>query len=389
MDPDKNPYTPGAGSPPPELAGRNSILKKAKTKILQTKGGGAPKSFILLGLRGVGKTVLLNRIEQIAETEGCQTASIETDLNRTLPELLTQELRRLLLRLDRSKHVTHEIKKAFDFLRSFASIFKVKIGEIEVSISSESATGDLSIDLTDLFVAIGKGAKSRESVAVIIMDEMQYLRKDSLSALMIALHKISQKKLPLLLFGAGLPQLAKLAGEAKTYSERLFDYPEIGSLDAKSARAALVEPAKRESVTYEDEALDLILKETQGYPYFLQLWGECVWNFAPSSPITFGHVKTATKHAIKSLHENFFKMRLDRLTERQQQYARVIAELGPDPARSTAVANELGLTVQQAAPIRDELIKKGVAYSPSRGRVTFTVPKFDEFIKRKVPRANS
>jgi hypothetical protein len=204
------------------------------------------------------------------------------------------------------------------------------------------------------------------------MDEMQYLTKDSLSALMMAFHKISQKALPIMLFGAGLPQLAKLAGEAKTYSERLFDYPEIGSLDAKSARAALLEPAERESVTYEEDALNLILKETEGYPFFLLLWGDCVWSVAPSSP-----------------GESFFKVRLGRLTDRQQQYARVIAELGPEPARSTAVANELGLTVQQAAPIRDELIKKGVAYSPIRGRVTFTVPKFDEFIKRKIPQANA
>jgi cysteinyl-tRNA synthetase len=214
---------------------------------------------------------------------------------------------------------------------------------------------------------------------------VQYVTKNDLSALMMALHKISQRQLPLLLFGAGLPQLARLAGEAKSYAERLFDFLEIDRLDANSARVALAEPAKRESVVYEDDALDIILEETEGYPFFLQVWGSCAWEVAPSSPITAAHVKTATKRAVEALDKGFFKVRIDRLTDRQQQYARAMAELGPSPANSTAVAKVLGMTVKQAAPIRDEVIKKGVAYSPSRGLVSFTVPKFDEFMKRTIP----
>jgi hypothetical protein len=385
MDSVNNPYNPGAGVPPPELAGRQSILKQAENTIVRTKNGKVPKSFIMHGLRGVGKTVLLNRIDQIAETVGCQTAFFEADLNRTLPELLTQQLHRLLLKLDRRKRVSNEVMKAFSLLRSFASVFKVKIGEIEVSLSNETATGDLSIDLTELFVAIGQAAKSLRTVAVIIIDEVQYVTKNDLSALMMALHKISQRQLPLLLFGAGLPQLARLAGEAKSYAERLFDFLEIDRLDANSARVALAEPAKRESVVYEDDALDIILEETEGYPFFLQVWGSCAWEVAPSSPITAAHVKTATKRAVEALDKGFFKVRIDRLTDRQQQYARAMAELGPSPANSTAVAKVLGMTVKQAAPIRDEVIKKGVAYSPSRGLVSFTVPKFDEFMKRTIP----
>lgn len=386
MDPVDNPYNPGAGAPPPELAGRESVLKQAENAIKRTKKGKAAKSLIILGLRGVGKTVLLNRIDQIAEIAGCRTAIFEADSYRTLPELLTQQLHRLLLKIDRRKRVSDEVKKAFGFLFSFASAFKVKIGEFEVGLSSERVTGDLTIDLTDLIVATGKAAKSRKTVAVIMIDEVQCVTKNDLSALIMALHKISQLQLPLLFFGAGLPQLAKLAGDAKTYAERLFDYPEIDRLDEKSARKALVEPAKREAVLFEDDALDIILKETEGYPFFLQIWGSHTWEIAPSSPITSEHVKAATKRATEALDKGFFKVRLERLTNRQQEYVRAMAELGPSPATSTSVANVLGVTVKQAAPIRDEVIKKGMAYSPKRGLVAFTVPKFDEFMKRAIPR---
>lgn len=387
MDSASNPYTPGAGTPPPELAGRESILKLAENTIERTKKGRAAKSLVMLGLRGVGKTVLLNRIDQMAETSGCQTAIFEADKDRMLPDLLTQQLYRLLLKLDRLKRAGNEIRKAIGLLRGFASVFRVKFEGVEFGISNEVATGDLTIDLTDLFIAIGEAANSRSTVAVMMIDEVQFLVKSDLSALLMALHKIAQRQLPLLFFGAGLPQLAKLAGEAKSYAERLFDYREIDRLDEKSARSALVEPARRESVSYEAEALNIILKETDGYPFFLQVWGSHAWEVAPSSPITAGHAQTATQRAIADLDRGFFKVRFDRLTERQQQYAHAMAELGPFPARSTAVAKVLGITVKQAAPIRDEVIKKGMAYSPKRGLVTFTVPKFDEFIKRTISEA--
>lgn len=211
---------------------------------------------------------------------------------------------------------------------------------------------------------------------------MQYISQRDLGPLIMAFHKVSQRQLPVLLFAAGLPQLARLAGDAKSYSERLFDYPEIDRLDEISARVALVEPAKRESVVYEDGALDAILKETDGYPFFLQVWGSHTWEVAASSPFTTDHVNTATKRAISALDEGFFRVRLDRLTDRQKNYARAMSEIVPSSATSTVVANLLGLTVKQAAPIRDELIKKGIAYSPKRGLVAFTVPKFGEFMRR-------
>lgn len=383
MNPIDNPYTPGAGTPPPELAGRKSILKSADDTIKRTKKGKVAKSCIFLGLRGVGKTVVLNRIEQIAETCGCRTAIFEVDPGRTLPEHLTPHLNRLLLKIDRRKRVGDEVKRAFGLLRGFAGAFRVKYGDFEVGLSNEMVTGDLTIDLTDLFVAIGQAAKSRKTVAVILIDEVQYVSKRDLGALIMALHKIAQRQLPLLFYGAGLPQLAKLAGDAKSYAERLFDYPAIDRLDDDSARSALVEPAKRESAAYEDDALDIILRETGCYPFFLQVWGSHIWEIAPSTPFTSDHAKLATKRAISALDTGFFRVRLDRLTDRQREYARAMAAMSPSPATSTAVAKLLGLTAKQAAPIRDELIKKGIAYSPSRGVVAFTVPKFDAFMKRQ------
>lgn len=381
-----NPYSPGAGTPPPELAGREAILELTESAIARTQKGRFAKSLMLLGLRGVGKTVLLNRIDQIAEEAGCRTTLFEADPNRSFPGQITQQLHRILLRLDRRERVNKKVQRAFALLRGFASAFSVKYGELEVGLSGASATGDLTIDLTDLLVAVGEAAESRNTVAVMMVDEVQYIARTGLGALIMALHKVSQRQLPVLFFGAGLPQLTRLAGEAKSYAERLFDFPEVDRLDANGARSALVEPAKRQSVVFDKEALDIILDETEGYPFFLQVWGYYAWEAASSSPITSEHVAAATRNAIASLDGSFFKVRLDRLTDRQLDYARALAELGSAPASSTAVAELLGLTVRQAASVREELIRRGTVYSPKRGLVAFTVPKFDEFMRRAIPR---
>ncbi len=385
MNPIDNPFNPGAGSPPPELAGRDKILDMANVAIERAKKGKAVKSVLMLGIRGVGKTVLLNRIDQLAEIQNCQTAIFEADLTHTLPQLLTEQLYRILLKLDRHKRISDDIQNIFSMLRGFASVFKVKYGEFEVGLTNERTTGDLTIDLTDLFVSIGLAAKKRKSVVVIIIDEVQFIDQNDLAALIMALHKISQRQLPILFFGAGLPQLAKLVGNAKSYAERLFEYPEVGRLNIKSARKAISIPLKRERVSIALDALDDILNETDCYPFFLQVWAYHLWNIAAGSPITKKDSIKATKRAFDELDKGFFKVRFDRLTKRQQNYARAMAEFGLKPANSTEVSNLLGLTVKQAAPIRDELIKKGMAYSPERGFITFTVPKFDDFLKRKFP----
>lgn len=380
-----NPYNPGAGTPPPELAGRDPLIAQARTAVERMKNGRPFKSSVMLGLRGVGKTVLLNEFEQIAEGLGCQTAMLETDPEKPLAAQLAPLLHRILLRLDRVKKAGADINNAFGVLRAFASAFKVQLGDLEFGLVSAPATGDLVIDLTDLFVAIGEAAKKRDSAVVLLLDEIQYVQKADLGALIMALHKISQRQLPLLLFGGGLPQLAKLAGDAKSYAERLFDYPPIGALDEASARKALAAPAEREGVRYNADALDFIIAQTGRYPFFLQVWGSHCWDEASTSPITLADAKRASANAIAALDEGIFKVRLARLTERQKAYARAMADFGSEPVHSSDVAGALGLSLSQAAPIRDELIKKGMAYSPERGLIGFTVPKFDEYLRRAMP----
>lgn len=380
-----NPYNPGAGVPPRELAGRDALLEQAKVAILRAKAGRPAKSAIMLGLRGVGKTVLLNTFEAVAEDEGCQTALIEIDPGKSLAQQLAPKLQHILHRLDRLKKAGAELQKAFGALSAFAAMFKATVAEVDFSLVPAPATGDLALDLTELFLVIGDAAKKRDTAIVLLIDEIQYVEKADLSALIMALHKISQRQLPILLFGAGLPQLAKLAGDAKSYAERLFDYPPIGPLDAKAARLALTGPAEREGVSYADDALDYVVEQTGRYPFFLQVWGSHCWDAAGKTPIALADAMHASETAIAALDEGIFKVRLARLTERQKAYARAMAEFGAEPVHSSEVAEALGLSLSQAAPIRDELIKKGMAYSPERGLIGFTVPKFDEYMRRAMP----
>lgn len=380
-----NPYNPGAGVPPRELAGRDQLIEQARVAIIRARDGRPAKSAIMLGLRGVGKTVLLNTFEAIAEENGCQTALLEIDPDKPLAQQLAPQLQHILHRLDRLKKAGAELQKAFSSLRAFASIFKATVGDVDFSLAGPAATGDLTIDLTDLLVAIADAAKKRDTAVVLLIDEIQYVQKGDLSALIVAMHKISQRQLPLLLYGAGLPQLAKLAGDAKSYAERLFDYPPIGPLARDGARQALVGPAEREGVKFTADALDYVIEQTGGYPFFLQVWGSHCWEVAAKSPISLTDAKKASITATEALDEGIFKVRLARLTERQKSYARAMAEFGPEPVNSSDVANALGLSLSQAAPIRDELIKKGMAYSPERGLIGFTVPKFDDYMRRASP----
>ncbi len=377
-----NPYSPGAGTPPPELAGREDILDEAATILGRTIKGRVARSLMLLGLRGVGKTVLLNRIEQMAGDKGCVTCIMEADNDKVLPDLIIPHLTRVLLQLDSRRRAGEHVRRAFGVLRGFASAFAVNYGAFEIGIRPESGTGDLALDLADVLVSIGEAASAQRTTAVILVDEVQYLAPEELAAVIVALHRVSQRQLPVLLFGAGLPQLVALAGEAKSYAERLFFFREIGSLSPDAARRALTEPARREGVTIDSGAVDAILAETEGYPYFLQLLGYFAWEAASKSPITQGDVEVATAEATRALDSGFFSVRLERLSERQREYVFALARLGSGPASSTAVADELGISVKQAAPARSEVIKKGVAYSPRRGLVAFTVPKFDEYLRR-------
>jgi type II secretory pathway predicted ATPase ExeA len=393
MDPLCNPFSPGAGSPPPELAGRNDILQQALMTLARVKQGRSEKSMLIIGLRGTGKTVLLHEINKLAETKGYQSVMIEAHEKKSLPELLLPELRRILFLIDVGDTISSKVKRAFRVLKSFVSGIKlnVKMQEIDFGIGIEpekgtADSGDLESDLAHVFIALGEAAQDRNTAVAIIIDELQYLSEEELSSLIMAVHKISQKSLPIVMIGAGLPQLVGKAGRAKSYAERLFDYPELGPLKQEDAKIALQEPVQRESKIYfTDEALDEIIRVTQGYPYFLQEWGYQAWNLAVQSPIDINVAKQATNASIQRLDQSFFRVRFDRLTPREKEYLRALAELGADPQRSGDVAEELGLDVQNAAPLRNNLIKKGMIYSPKHGDTAFTVPLFEGFMKRTMP----
>lgn len=390
MDEASNPYAPGAGTRPPELAGRDDVLKKAKISIQRVQGSRSAKSFIFIGLRGVGKTVLLNEVQRLAEDLGCQVLHVEAHDGKSLPELIVPGLRAILLSLDTMAKATDATRRGLRVLKSFVGSVKVKIGEIDIGLSlpaekGAADSGDLETDLSTLFLAVGEAAKSRSKTVVITIDELQYLSDEELSALIMAVHRISQKALPLLVVGAGLPQLVGQMGESKSYAERLFDFPKIGPLADEYARAAIKEPATKEGVKFTRQALDEIIRVTEGYPYFLQEWGYHAWNIAKKSPINEMDARAATAYATTSLDDSFFRVRFDRLTPREKDYLRAMAELGPGPHRSGDIAAMLGVLVESSAPLRSGLIRKGMIYSPQHGDTAFTVPLFDHYMKRVMP----
>lgn len=391
MDPRKNPYAPGAGTPPPELAGRDDLIERAAIALDRIRTGRAARSLILHGLRGVGKTVLLNRIETDAEARGFASMQLEAPEERSLPALLIPVLRMALLRLDRGKRVRAKLAQAGRALAGFARALKVKYKDIEVSTDFEperglADSGDLDTDLTDLLASIGNAAHEYRTAVILFIDELQYVREDQLASLIRALHSASQHQLPITMLAAGLPQLIGQMGRAKSYAERLFEFVPIDRLDDKAARAALSVPAEKEGVAFAQEAIAEILRHTMGYPYFLQEWGRHAWNFADASPITRADARRATSLALAELDAGFFRVRFDRLTPTEKRYLRAMAELGPGPHRSGDIAERLGKSVTSVAPVRNELIAKGMIYSPAHGDTAFTVPLFDGFMKRIMPK---
>ncbi len=387
MDPTLNPFAPGAGARPPELAGRESIIDAANVAMQRIRSGRQEKSQMLLGLRGVGKTVLLNRLAQLAEDMGSIVVPLEAPEGQRLAAFLAPALKSVLLRLSRVAQARELAQRGLGALRGFASAFKVSIGEIELSISAEpiADSGNLEIDLPELMGSVGRAAQAANTSVVILLDEVQYLSEEDLRGLIVAMHRIAQRGWPVILFGAGLPQVAALAGEAKSYAERLFDYPEVGPLPPAAARSALLDPIVEEGESISEDALNRILSITEGYPYFLQEWGKHSWNTAGKSPITADDVEMASSLATVALDRSFFRVRFDRLTPREQDYLRAMAALGPGPHRSGDIADALGIKVQQAGPLRNGLIKKGMIWSPAHGQTAFTVPMFDAFMIRAIP----
>jgi hypothetical protein len=389
MNPVLNPFAPGAGSRPPELAGREDVLTEARVAIERAASGRQSRGMLLLGLRGVGKTVLLNEIQRLAAESGENVCLfLEAPEGRTLAEMMVPALRKALLGLSRKERAAARAKKGLAALRNFASVFKVKIGAVEIGFEPDPGvadSGDLDSDLTDLLVALAEAASQAETGVILIMDELQYLDSEELSALIVALHRIEQRNLPLIFFGAGLPQIAALAGEAKSYAERLFSYPSIGPLPPDAARDAIGYPLFREGVAIEERALDFILERTAGYPYFLQEWGSHIWNAATESPISEVVTRAADADAVAQLDRSFFRVRFERLSAREQDYLRAMAQLGAGPHGSGEIAAVLGQPASAVAPLRQGLIVKGMIYSPRHGETAFSVPMFDQFLRRTMP----
>jgi hypothetical protein len=387
MDPIENPFTPGAGTPPPELAGRDGIREAIRVAIERVRRGRSAKSALMVGLRGVGKTVLLDRMRLDAEHTGILTLRIEAPEDRSLPGILAPELRQVLLKLSLNHRAADYGKRALQALAGFVKALKVKYQDIEVGLDYAAEpgladNGDLQHDLRDLLQATGEAAQKAETAIVIFIDELQYVDELQLAALITALHTISQRGLPVILIGAGLPNLRGNTGKAKSYAERLFEFPSIGALPQPAAEQAIVVPLHNEGVKIDADALSVIISKTRGYPYFLQEWGKQSWDVAPGSPIRKQDVDRASEIAIAALDASFFGVRFDRLTNAEKKYLRAMAALGVGPHRSGDIAKELKRAVTSLGPVRNTLISKGMVWSPSHASTAFTVPLFDEYMKR-------
>ncbi|GAC1476767.1 MAG: ATP-binding protein [Gemmatimonadaceae bacterium] len=390
MDPISNPFSPGAGSPPPELVGRDPLLAQARILLGRIRQRRPEKSLLLTGLRGVGKTVLLNEIERLATGAGYHTILVEAHEDKPLGPLLAPHLRGVLYELDRVAAAGVKVKRGLRVLRSFVGALKVSYADIELGLDIQpeqgsADSGDLEVDLANLLAAIGEAAEERGSAVAVLIDEVQYFAEKELGALIMAMHRVQQRQLPVVLLGAGLPILPRLAGESKSYAERLFHFPEVGALTEYDTAKALREPALAAGVVFEHDALAEIFRLTKGYPYFLQEWGYQSWNQAPTSSITLDVVRAATPTVIERLDQNFFRVRFDRLTPSERRFLRAIAELGSGVHRTGDIAETLGLKVTSLGPVRARLIKKGMIYSPAYGDIAFTVPLFDEFMRRAMP----
>lgn len=390
MDPIRNPYAPGAGTPPPELAGRAGVIESGTLALGRIAINRPTQSLILVGLRGVGKTVLLNELKNVADGLKFKSAIVEAHEGKPLPDLLVPSLRTILFSLSRLENAKEKARYGLRTLKGFLNGLHVKVGDLDIGLSMDSEigvadSGDIEADLPDLITVIGEAAKAGETPVALFVDELQYLSPKEFSALIMSIHRINQRQLPLLLIGAGLPQIHGLAGNSKSYAERLFRFPEIGALDRVDAILAIANPAEAEGASFTEDAIDLILDLTERYPYFLQQWSYEAWNISETSVISRATVEIATEKAIQELDRSFFKVRFERCTPSEKKYMRALAEFGRGTHRSGDIADELGVKVTSVAPTRSALIKKGMIYSPSHGDIEFTVPLFDQYMRRVMP----
>jgi hypothetical protein len=387
--PQENPYTPNAGARPPVLVGRDSELEAFEVLLERLRHGHAEQSMIISGLRGVGKTVLLGAFEARAREHDWTTVEAEITRGTVFGARFSHLVRRALLQIAPRRRWRARARRAASVLRSFQLTISSEgtlTGGIDVEAAEGSAdSGYLPDDLTDLVVALGEAAVDHETGVVFILDEIQFLDAPELEALIAALHKTVQRQLPVTLVGAGLPQLPRLAGEAKSYAERLFKFPVIGRLDREDAIRALREPAAARSVEIEPSAAAAVASYTDGYPYFIQEYGKVLWDLTAGPPIRRRDVLRAREAVEAKLDGSFFRVRAERASELELRYLRAMAELGPEPQRARDVAKLLDRSSQQLGPTRSRLIDKGLLYTAGHGLAAFTVPQFDAYLRRAVP----
>jgi hypothetical protein len=387
MDPRRNPYAPGAGTKPPALVGRDEQIEAFDILLERLERGYTAQSEIITGLRGVGKTVLLDVFRDTAEARDWATVEWEVEKNAPFASKMAAQVRRALLQLAPKARWTERALRAAAILKSFTLTFSPDGGMtagLDVdALAGAADSGALSEDLSDLFVAVGDAAAEHGVGVVFLLDEIQFLKPTDLEALIVALHKCARRSLPITLVGAGLPQIPRLAGEAKSYSERLFRFVTIGRLDPETdARDALILPARDLGVELEPTAVDLVVEYTQGYPYFLQEYGRIIWDEASASPVSLDEVASLLPLIEAKLDESFFRVRAERTTELELRYLYAMARLGSEAHRASEVARGVGRTVEQAGPIRSRLIDKGLLYTPGHGLAAFTVPQFDRYMLR-------
>ncbi len=387
MDPRRNPYTPNAGAPPPALVGRDPELEGFEILLERLRRGYAEQSMLITGLRGVGKTVLLGAFESRARANGWVTVTAEITKNEDFGPRMGGLVRRALFQVAPRSSWTDKLRQAAAALKSF-SVTVSQDGSVSAGIDIEplegtADSGNLSDDLTDLLVVLGEAARERDTGIAFLVDEVQFLRANEFEALIAGLHRTVQRQLPITLVGAGLPQLPRLAGEAKSYAERLFKFPRIGRLHPAEAEAALAEPAADLGVAYDPRAIDVIVEYTEGYPYFVQEYGKIVWDLAPEGEPIGERTAVEAQRAVEAkLDESFFRVRAERTTELELQYLRAMAELGPGEHVAGDVAAVLQRTSAQLGPTRARLIDKGLIYTTGHGRGDFTVPQFDRYLRR-------
>lgn len=392
MDPLRNPYTPNAGAEPQAVVGRDDQLASFDLLLARIEAGRTEQSMIVTGLRGVGKTVLLGQFRTKALARGWVVLELEVSKNdeSEFRRDIASRLRTALFELSPKARWTDRFLHAAGVLKSF-TVSVDPNGMWSAGLNVDPAEGfadhaNLALDVTDVLVAVGEAAAERDRGVVLLFDEVQFLKRAQLEAVIEAMHKMVQRKLPITLVGAGLPQIAELAGDAKSYAERLFKFPAIGNLGSVDAKAAFSSPAKDEQAEFSSDALDKAVEITGGYPYFIQELGSAVWNMAGGPVITLEDIELTIPGYESKLDESFFRVRLDRATPLQQAYLRAMAGLGPEPQKASDVAEAMERTSQNLGPTRAELINMGLLYTPEHGYAAFTVPHFDQFLLRSIPR---